>query len=264
MVFRVFIILIALVILNGCSSHSKQASVVELTQPPSRKLTTHTVSNGETLYSIAWRYGLDYKVLAKANNIGAKFNIYPGQVLTLETAKVNQSNKVKPPTSSSSKTKVVKNKKDSSVKNVTATRSRQLTKNQISKNGSLPTTTKIKWAWPTLGKVTKRFVPGDPQAEGIDIVIKKGDSVVTAASGIVVYAGEGLRRYGKLLIIKHNKQYLSAYAHVDRILVKEGSSVQEGQKVAEIGSNGTGNTKLYFEVRNNGKPVDPLRYLPRR
>ncbi len=264
MVFKVFIILIALICLSGCSSHSKQASVVELTQPPSRKLTTHTVSSGETLYSIAWRYGLDYKILAEANNIGAKYNIFPGQVLTLDTSKVHQPGKAITLTSAAPKHKGVKVKKDSNVKNVTATRSRQLTKNEFNRNERLANPAKVKWVWPTFGKLTKRFIPGDPQSEGIDIVIKKGDSVVSAANGTVVYAGEGLRRYGKLLIIKHNKQYLSAYAHADRILVEEGNSVQAGQKVAEIGSNGTENTKLYFEIRNDGKPVDPLRFLPKR
>lgn len=264
MSFKVFIILIALIMLSGCSSHSNQASVVELTQPPSRKLTTHLVSAGETLYSIAWRYGLDYKILAQANNIGADYYIFPGQVLTLDTSNVHKPNKIKTPTVAASKKTSPTPKKDSNVKKVTVARSRQLTKNEISNNKSLANSGKIKWVWPSSGKLTKRFVPGDPQFEGIDIVIKKGDSVVSAATGTVVYAGEGLRRYGKLLIIKHNKQYLSAYAHADRILVKEGSSVQAGQKVAEIGSNGTENTKLYFEIRNDGKPVDPLRYLPRR
>lgn len=100
--------------------------------------------------------------------------------------------------------------------------------------------------------------------KGIDLGGKLGESVLAAASGQVVYAGSGLRGYGKLLIIKHNDIFLSAYAHNDHILVKEGDLVKAGQKIADMGSSGTDRVKLHFEIRSDGKPVDPLKLLPKR
>jgi lipoprotein NlpD len=117
----------------------------------------------------------------------------------------------------------------------------------------------LDWSWPASGKII-----ADPTSKGVDIAGKKGDPVNASASGRVVYIGEGLRGYGKLVIIKHNNTYLSAYAHNDAILVKEGQTVVKGQKIAEIGSTGTDQTKLHFEIRQLGKPVDPLKFLPGR
>ena len=98
--------------------------------------------------------------------------------------------------------------------------------------------------------------------KGIDIAGKEGEAVVASAPGKVVYAGSGLRGYGKLIIIKHNKTYLSAYAHNKEILVKEGEQVKKGQKIAEMGSSDADSVKLHFEIRRLGKPMDPARYLP--
>ena len=105
---------------------------------------------------------------------------------------------------------------------------------------------------------------GESGSKGVDIAGKAGDPIIASAGGNVSYCGEGLRGYGKLVIIKHNATYLSAYAHNQTILVKEGQSVSKGQKIAEMGSSGTDKVKLHFEVRRNGKPVDPLKYLPQR
>ena len=120
----------------------------------------------------------------------------------------------------------------------------------------------LQWIWPAAGKVTAVF--SDPSNKGIDILGKKGEPVNASAGGRVVYVGEGLRGYGKLVIIKHNNTFLSAYAHNDAILVKEGQTVVKGQKIAEVGSTGTDQTKLHFEIRQFGKPVDPLKFLPER
>ena len=98
--------------------------------------------------------------------------------------------------------------------------------------------------------------------KGVDIAGEKGDSVLAAANGTVIYAGSALRGYGKLLIVKHSEEYLSAYAHNDKLLVAEGSKVKAGQRIAELGSSGTDRNKLHFEIRRNGQPVDPLAYLP--
>ena len=120
----------------------------------------------------------------------------------------------------------------------------------------------IPWIWPTDGKVVAGFSEND--SKGIDISGKAGDAVIAAGDGKVVYSGTGLRGYGKLVIIKHNNTYLSAYAHNQNILVKEGQAVAKGQKIAEMGNTDADQVKLHFEVRRQGKPVDPLKYLPAR
>lgn len=119
---------------------------------------------------------------------------------------------------------------------------------------------KVEWGWPARGKILAGF--SEASNKGLDIAGKLGDPVIAAAPGRVVYSGSGLRGYGKLVIIKHNKTYLSAYAHNKDILVKEGQSVVKGQKIAEVGNTDTDAPKLHFEIRKLGKPVDPARFLP--
>lgn len=119
---------------------------------------------------------------------------------------------------------------------------------------------KVEWGWPVRGRLLAGF--SEASNKGLDIAGKLGDPVIAAAPGRVVYSGSGLRGYGKLVIIKHNKTYLSAYAHNKDILVKEGQSVVKGQKIAEIGNTDTDAPKLHFEIRKLGKPVDPARFLP--
>ncbi|MEO7321002.1 MAG: peptidoglycan DD-metalloendopeptidase family protein [Nitrosospira sp.] len=118
---------------------------------------------------------------------------------------------------------------------------------------------RVDWMWPTKGKVLERFTES---TKGIDISGKPGQPVTASAAGKVVYSGAGLRGCGKLIIIKHNNTYLSAYAHNNKLLVKEGQTVARGQQIAEMGNSDTNLIKLHFEVRKNGKPVDPLKYLP--
>jgi lipoprotein NlpD len=119
----------------------------------------------------------------------------------------------------------------------------------------------VEWAWPVAGKILAGFNDSSG-SKGVDIAGTRGQPVHAAASGKVVYSGAGLRGYGKLVIIKHNKTYLSAYAHNSQILVKEGQEVAKGQKIAEVGDSDTDRTKLHFEIRKLGKPIDPMRYLP--
>lgn len=118
----------------------------------------------------------------------------------------------------------------------------------------------VTWSWPAAGKVVGNF----SQTKGVDIAGKAGDPVQAAADGKVVYSGSGLRGYGQLVIIKHNGTFLSAYAHNQKILVKEGQSVKRGQKIAEMGNTDSDSVKLHFEVRRQGKPVEPLEFLPKR
>ena len=120
----------------------------------------------------------------------------------------------------------------------------------------------VSWLWPSPGKVLATY--SDAGNKGLDIAGKAGDPVLASADGKVVYAGAGLRGYGELIIVKHNATYLSAYAHNRKILVKEGQQVTRGQKIAEMGSTDTDSVKLHFEIRKQGKPVDPSQYLPKR
>ena len=118
------------------------------------------------------------------------------------------------------------------------------------------------WRWPTSGRVIRGY--SSSVHKGIDISGKRGDPIQAVAAGKVVYAGTGIVGFGELLIVKHNEIYLSAYGHNDRLLVAEGDTVRAGQKIAEKGSSGTDTVKLHFEIRREGKPVDPQRLLPRR
>jgi lipoprotein NlpD len=120
----------------------------------------------------------------------------------------------------------------------------------------------VGWIWPAQGSLIAGF--DEAKNKGLDIAGKAGDSVLAAADGRVVYAGAGLRGYGNLIILKHNNTYLTAYAHNRTLLVKEDQSVQKGQKIAEMGNSDADRVKLHFEIRRQGKPVDPARYLPAR
>jgi murein DD-endopeptidase MepM/ murein hydrolase activator NlpD len=120
----------------------------------------------------------------------------------------------------------------------------------------------VPWIWPASGKVIGQF--SEAGSKGLDIGGKAGDAVIAAGDGKVVYAGTGLRGYGKLIIVKHNATFLSAYAHNQNLLVKEGQTVSKGQKIAEMGNTDADQVKLHFEVRRQGKPVDPMKYLPPR
>ena len=122
----------------------------------------------------------------------------------------------------------------------------------------------VRWRWPADGELVQRFSSAGSGPRGIAIAGRRGASVVAAADGTVVYKGVGLTGYGKLLIIKHNDRWLSAYAHNDNLLVKEGEQVKSGQKIATMGSSGTFRTQLHFEIRRDGQPVDPLPLLPKK
>jgi lipoprotein NlpD len=120
------------------------------------------------------------------------------------------------------------------------------------------------WAWPASGKVIETFSTSGRVNKGIDIAGQRGQPIQSTRSGKVVYSGTGIAGYGNLIIIKHDETYLSAYAHSEKVLVKEGDEVKAGQKIAEMGDSGTDRVMLHFEIRREGKPVDPLGFLPRR
>ncbi len=250
----VFKILIASMVLVACSSHVPLAPISDRKQPPSSKLYSHRVSVGETLYSIAWRYSIDYKTLARHNGISEDYTIYPGQLLRLD---VHNAKRAAKPQKKPVNTASLPRRPQS-------TRAINKTVKSPSKKGSQIYSDQLRWRWPAKGKLLATFSSKNGLNKGIDIAGKLGEPVSSAGPGYVVYAGSGLRGYGKLLIIKHNEKFLSAYAHNRRLLVGEGDAVKAGQKIAEIGSSGTDRNKLHFEIRREGKPIDPLRYLPKR
>ena len=198
----------------------------------------HRVQRGDTLYSIAWRYNLDYKTLATVNNIKAPYTIYVDQKIMLRGQTQEENLK-------SEKKEVVKKSPRVVPK-----------KKKVTNQGELV------WRWPIRGEVIKPFSLKKNINKGIDIKGKAGQRVSAAADGMVVYAGGNLRGYGKLVIIKHNESFLSAYGNNQEILVREGEQVKGGQMVAKVGTTAGKVEMLHFEVRLNGRPEDPLKYLP--
>jgi lipoprotein NlpD len=122
----------------------------------------------------------------------------------------------------------------------------------------------LRWSWPTDGQVESTFSASDPARKGIKVAGTAGQPIRSAEAGNVVYSGSGLIGYGRLIIIKHNDKYLSAYGHNRKLLVKEGDRVTKGERIAEMGVSNTGHAVLHFEIRRDGEPVDPLRLLPRK
>lgn len=258
---RVIKISIAFAFLSSCGNNSYIAPVQDFGQPPSKKLNTHHVAKGETLYSIAWRYNLDYKKLALANNLDSRYTIYPGQELRLDTS--NVAVRAVPPKRAPHTSKTVPK---APVKTSPAPKQRSIkaTKTVTPKVDPKTDFTPKNWTWPAKGKIIATFSSENALHKGIDLVGDLGEPVVAAAVGTVVYSGDGLRGYGKLIIIKHSEKYLSAYAHNRRLMVTEGENVTMGQQIAEMGSTGTDRVKLHFEIRHDGQPVNPLSYLPKR
>jgi lipoprotein NlpD len=190
----------------------------------------------DTLYSIAWRYGLDFHDLARWNNVGPDFRISVGQTLRLNpgaaaTAPRRRVSPAAPPTPAAG---------------AAAAR-------------PLPGTSALPWAWPT----DRLSAPQPVPSGGILLSGRVGQDIRAASSGRVVYNGTGIRGYGNLIIIKHGENFLSAYAHNRESLVREGQEVALGQVIGHMGEGAPQKPVLYFEIRRNGKPVDPLVFLPK-
>lgn len=260
---------------------------------------TYTVKRGDTLFYIAWITGNDFRDLAQRNNVPAPYGLEVGQTLQVGSSSgtpITGGNAVTTadasaqgvaPIAAQNTTTVVASKpvitysEDSGEQSAnkmlpnnkgTATVvTAPVTAPVVSSTSTVPTASSTSdsapistWRWPTEGKVIENFSATEGGNKGIDIAGSKGQAVVATASGRVVYAGNALRGYGNLIIIKHNDDYLSAYAHNDTMLVREQQEITAGQKIATMGSTGTSSTRLHFEIRYKGKSVNPLRYLPQR
>ncbi len=327
--YRIIILCVAL-LAGGCG---------ELTPPSERReqavaTGTYTVRPGDTLYSIAWGYGLDHRDVAAWNNISPPYTIHPGEQLRMSPPQLHRrivastppensqkkfvpsgGNVSKKPVSSGYTPKKLKSKPipvapskkpagNSSKKSASSVNSlknkeidskyktqkevyvkgkpdhpettmttkavgdnekmRTSSLSAIEKQDLSPTSIEdVMWRWPTAGRVAAKFDP-DSGKKGIDIIGLSGQSIFSAAAGDVVYSGSGLLGYGNLVIIKHDDAYLSAYGHNSQLLVKEGDKVAAGQEIAKMGVSPKDGALLHFEIRREGKPVDPIKYLPKK
>ena len=273
-------------------------------QKGSYKGNTYKVNKGDTMFLIAYLTGMDVKDLASMNNMKEPYSLSVGQTLKISncsTKTVTTTVPVKttaPATPAApaepevtytpgangtqigsdgtvigpiksgvatggASTPAFTNNTPSTP--VTTTTQVETTNNTpVNANVVAPVASNVAWQWPTQGNVIQGFSNSDGGNKGIDISGSRGQAVKAAASGRVVYAGNALRGYGNLIIIKHNDDFLSAYAHNDKILVSDQQEVKAGQEIAKMGSTGTNAVKLHFEIRYKGKSVDPVRYLPRR
>ncbi len=188
----------------------------------------HIVRRGETLFSIAFRYGKDPDDLARWNRLGDGTLIYPGQVIRLS-----------PPSGSAQRT-------------------------QRRPLPEIPSVPPPEWGWPTSGRINVEFGGSPGPGTGVLIDGRNGQAVYAAAPGTVVYAGSGLIGYGQLIILKHNDTYLSAYGYNASVLVREGQEIRRGQQIATMGEGPERKPRLHFEIRRNGSPVNPRQMLPQR
>jgi lipoprotein NlpD len=224
---------------------------------------TAQVQRGDTLYGVAFRNGIDFRDLAAWNNIGAPYTIYPGQNLKLYPSggtRVATGVPTRPPNATATTTTATTTA-TGRPRPVTATSSPAPA---VTRPSSSPASSGFAWRWPADGPVIGRFATGDATKQGVDIAGSSGQAVRAAGDGVVVYSGGGLVGYGELVIIKHDESWLSAYGHNRKRLVNEGQNVKAGQQIAEMGRSGAARDMLHFEIRYNGKPVDPQQYLPRR
>lgn len=246
----------AAVLLAACSSSvvretsSSSASHRIVSKP--KYGATARVQRGDTLYGVAFRNGIDFRDLAAWNGIGAPYTIYPGQSLRLypSNGKGVAATGAGPATPATVRPKPP----------AASVPSRPV----APVPSTPPMNSGVSWRWPADGAVIGRFAAGDATKQGVDIAGTSGQPVRAAGDGVVVYSGGGLVGYGELIIVKHNEAWLSAYGHNRTRLVNEGQNVKAGQQIAEMGRSGASRDMLHFEIRYNGKPVDPQSYLPKR
>ena len=270
-------------------------------QKGSYKGNTYKVNKGDTMFLIAYLTGMDVKDLASMNNMKEPYSLSVGQTLKISNCSTKTITTtvpvkttapaapaepevtytpgangtqigsdgtvigpIKSGVGNGEPSKPVFTNNTPSTPATTTTQVETTNNTQVNANVVAPVASNVAWQWPTQGNVIQGFSNTDGGNKGIDISGSRGQAVKAAASGRVVYAGNALRGYGNLIIIKHNDDFLSAYAHNDKILVSDQQEVKAGQEIAKMGSTGTNAVKLHFEIRYKGKSVDPVRYLPRR
>ncbi len=272
-----WMLVVAGVVLGGCASKAVNHAPVEERSAATAKATPvvvdtaavkqlpgfenagkpgyYTVRPGDTLIRIGLDHGQGAKDIARWNALENPNRIEVGQVLRVE-----------PPVTVAATGVVTRPVTQSSVTPLAAASAPVAAVAPATASASKPAAAagddEINWIWPTSGPVLSGF--DEVKNKGLDIGGTAGEPVLAAADGRVVYVGAGLRGYGNLIILKHNNTYLTAYAHNQTMLIKEDQSVKKGQKIAEMGSSDADRVKLHFEVRRQGKPVDPAKYLPAR
>ena len=291
---RIFPFLLATLLLAGCASSVQRPPVFERAEAEKNaamakksprekdwRPNSYVVQKGDTLFSIAFNYGIDYHDLAEMNgikdpgliSIGQEIRLFPnGARSAVAVAPIavkpigilvkDQPKLVKFPYSAAAMAQIDKVQQQTTpAATIVAKVPQAASVTARDDSADVNEDPVLEWSLPARGKLVGQFSESDNR-KGIDIAGKLGEPVMASASGKVVYSGSGLRGYGKLIIIKHNNTYLSAYAHNDKILVKEGQSVTRGQKIALMGKTDASQVELHFEVRRFGKPVDPAKYLP--
>ena len=276
--YRYISIAICLLLLAACGGQSVKAPIdsrnnkasttksrAARTPVKTSSASFYVVARGDTLHSIAWQHGLGYRELASINGIGPPYTIYSGQRLRVRPAVGSSGARTVP---------LQQGKTVVSSRPVTAPAPKPVPK-PAARPVSSPLPKPVPqatvgpafngiWVWPTRGRVLSKFQSNSSGKRGVEIGGHADQPVKAAANGTVVYAGSGLVGYGRLIIVKHNENLLSAYGHNSTLLVAEGEHVTAGKMIAKMGSSGTSRNELYFEIRKDGKPVDPLKYLPRK
>src|SRR5690554_2689350 len=296
---QVWMLSLVLIFLSACGSRPEPAPVSSVYRGPSYhdyapaswSEDTYTVRTGDTLYSIAFRANMDVREIAQLNSLVEPYRLYPEQVLTLKAPpsiakaskptintvrnkQIEQSVIVEraDPVVSSPQTRYGENISKSAEARVESSAQRVATTPPVQVRPPVPrpspqerviASADIRWQWPSKGNIVKRFSTREPMNRGLEFAGSKGDPIVAAAAGKIVYVGTALRGYGRLIIIKHNDDYITAYGHNDSILVQEQQWVEAGQQIATMGSSGRDNVRLRFELRLRGNSVNPENYLPR-
>ena len=252
---KFFLGLVIVVFVTACTPYSAPPVI---NKSPARKIPpSYVVKQGDSIYNIAWAYGLDFRDMIKWNRLKKPYPLKPGQTIALRkdgTARAVKTTPLKANAQSTPEKPIV----------ATTLPAKKPLSTAKTDAASAPAVTFSKapsqWNWPAEGKLIGKFSPSKG-SNGIQITGTQGSPIKATAAGDVVYVGEGLRGYGKLIIVKHSTRFLSAYAHNQDMLVEEGQRIKSGQQIARMGKSGTKTTMLHFEIRENGQSVNPLKYL---
>lgn len=254
-------------LLVGCQSTPSRVAPVDdhsIADHPTNDF--YQVGTGDTLYSVAWAYQLDDQDLIRWNHLTKPYRLHYGQMLRVRPPR-GEAHRVRDFTEQPAA--VTPHRKPPAP--VLPSPAAESTGSAVSQHGKAKPrpepepevhfSTRAGWRWPAEGRLVGQYSAAAFAEKGIKIAGRLGAPVVAALPGVVVYSGAGLRAYGNLVLIKHNQDFMSAYAFNQRNLVKDGENVTAGQKIAEMGQDNAGRVLLYFEIRRYGKPVDPLPYL---